>query len=61
MGPETKSYHASQLWNLVPAEIKDSPSLSTHKEKIKSWHRDKYSCRLCKTYMPVHVLCNLHT
>ena len=42
MGPETKSYRASQLWNLVPAEIKDSPSLSTHKEKIKSWHRDKY-------------------
>ena len=36
MGPETISYHAPQLWSLVPAEIKDVPSLSTFKEKIKS-------------------------
>ena len=36
MGLETISYCVSQLWNLVPTEIKDAPSLSTFKEKIKS-------------------------
>ena len=49
MGLETVSYHAPQLWNLVPTEIKDTPSLSIFKEKIKSWHCDNCPCRLCKT------------
>ena len=38
MGVETITYHAPQLWNLVPTEIKDAPSLSIFKEKIKSWY-----------------------
>ena len=36
MNLETKSYPAPQLWHLVRIEIKDAPSLSTFKEKIKS-------------------------
>ena len=31
---ETITYRAPQLWNLVPTEIKDAPSLSIFKEKI---------------------------
>ena len=40
MGLEIISYRAPQLWNLVPTEIKDAPSLSTFKEVIKSWYSD---------------------
>ena len=50
MGLETISYHASRLWNLIPTVIKDAPSLSIFKEKIKSWFCDSCPCRLCKTY-----------
>ena len=35
MDHETVTYRASQLWNLVSTEIKDAPSLSIFKEKIK--------------------------
>ena len=34
MGLETLSYCAPQLWNMVPAKIRQSPSLSAFKEKI---------------------------
>ena len=51
MGLETINYRAPQLWNLVPTEIKDAPSLSIFKENIKSWSCDNYPCRLCKTYI----------
>ena len=49
--PETITYRSPQLWNLVPTKIKDAMSLSTFKEKIKSWHCDNCRCRLCKTYL----------
>ena len=51
MDLETISYCAPQLWNLSPTEIKDALSLSTVKEKIKSWYCDNCPCRLCKTYI----------
>ena len=57
MGLETISYRTSQSWNLVPAEIKDTPFLSTFKEKIKSWHCDNCQCMLCKTW--IAILCFL--
>ena len=46
MGLETITYRAPQLWNLVPTKIKDTPSLSIFKEKIKSWYCDNCPCRL---------------
>ena len=49
VGLETISYRAPQLWNLVPTEIEDALSLSTYKEKIKSWYCENCPCRLCKT------------
>ena len=36
MGLEIMSYCALQLWNMVPTEIEQSPSLSAFKEKIKT-------------------------
>ena len=51
MGLQTIYYAASQLWNLVPREIKDVPSPSTFKKNIKSWYCDNCPCRLCKAYI----------
>ena len=51
MGLETITYRAPKLWSLVPTEIKDDPSLSTFKEKIKSWYCGSCQCRSCKTYI----------
>ena len=48
---ETITYRAPQLWNLLPTEIKDAPSLSIFKEKIKSWYCNNCPCRLCKAYI----------
>ena len=42
MGLETITYRAPQLWNLVPTVIKDAPSLSIFKEKIKSCYCDNW-------------------
>ena len=36
MAPEAITYCVPQLWNLVPTDTKDVPSLSMFKEKIKS-------------------------
>ena len=46
---EAITYRAPQLGNLVPTELKDDPSLSVFKEKIKSWCCDNRSFGLCKT------------
>ena len=35
MSLETITYREPQLWKLVPTEIKDAPTLSIFKEKIK--------------------------
>ena len=51
MGLVTITYRVPQLWNLVPKQIKDAPSLLIFKEKIKSWYCDNCPCRLCKTYI----------
>ena len=51
MGLETITYRVPQVWNLVPTVIKNDPSLSIFKEKIKSWHRDNCPCSLCKTFV----------
>ena len=53
MGLKTISYRVPELWNLVSTEIKDAPSLSIFKEKIKSWYCDNCPCRLCKTTLPL--------
>ena len=51
MGVKTITYRASQLWNLVPTELKDPLPLSIFKEKIKSWYCGNRTCGLYKTYI----------
>ena len=50
-GTETVTYKSSQLWNLVPSEIKNKDSLAQFKYGIKEWICTNCPCRLCKTYI----------
>ena len=50
-GTETVTYKSSQLWNLVPPEIKNKDSLAHFKYGIKKWICTNCPCRLCKTYI----------
>ena len=50
-GSETISYRGSQIWELVPHDIKLSKSLEEFKKGIKSWKPQGCACRLCKTYI----------
>ena len=50
-GLETIRYRGPKTWELVPAEIKKSKSLSAFKDKIKGWKPLGCTCRLCKTYI----------
>ena len=46
-GAESLSFRGSFLWNTLSDKIKQSPSLAAFKNQIKSWTRDKCTCRLC--------------
>ena len=50
-GVETIRYRGLTTWELVPAEIKNSKSLSVFKTKIKEWKPLGCTCRLCKIYI----------
>ena len=50
-GIETLRYRGPITWNLLPSELKDSPSLEVFKEKITKWKPLGCNCRLCKTYI----------
>ena len=45
-------YKANQLWNLIPENLKSSPSLTLLKNKIKLWQCLNCPCNLCKSYIP---------
>ena len=47
-GTETISYRGTEVWDIVPNEIKNSSSLEQFKQKIKSWKPLACKCRLCK-------------
>ena len=49
-GTETLSYLGPKIWKLVPCDIKESPSLSSFKSKIKYWITNECPCRLCKEF-----------
>ena len=50
-GIETISYRGTEIWDIVPNEIKNSSSLENFKQKIKSWKPLACKCRLCKVYL----------
>ena len=45
-------YKANQLWNLLPENLKSSPSLTLFKNKIKLWQCFNCPCNICKSYVP---------
>ena len=51
-GTETISFRGPKTWELVPADIKNSGSLTEFKTKIKQWVPKECSCRLCQTFIP---------
>ena len=50
-GTETVTYKAAQLWELLPYDIKNSPTLIEFKDRIKTWSPGNCLWRLCKTYL----------
>jgi len=51
-GTETFLYRGPKIWEVIPAYIKDSPSLDEFKAKIKQWKPRGCTCRLCNTFVP---------
>ena len=41
-----------KVWKMVPADIRNSVSLSTFKLKIKNWTPSNCPCRLCEVFIP---------
>ena len=50
-GTETITSLGGKIWKILPGDYKELTSLSTFKSKEINWETDKYSCRLCKTYI----------
>ena len=51
-GLNSLPYRASQLWNILPTYIKNSPSLSCFKARIKKNICMNCPCLTCRTYIP---------
>ena len=49
-GTETVIHKTAQLWELLPYDIENSPTLMEFKERIKTWSPDYCPCRLSKMY-----------
>ena len=50
-GTESLSFLGPKIWDLVPAEWKQSETLYSFKLKIKNWALFQRPCRICKTYI----------
>ena len=51
-GSESIRYRGPQLWFSLPQDIRNIESLSLFKSKIKKWHGEECSCRLCRPFIP---------
>ena len=49
-GEDSLRYFGPKIWNIVPNEVKGSPTLELFQKNIKKWN-PKCTCRLCKTYI----------
>lgn len=50
-GTQTIRFIAPKVWQMIPQEIKNSNSLKSFRDKIKSWKAIDCPCRLCKQYV----------
>ena len=51
-GTETVRNIGPQIWELIPSDIKTSPSFPFFKLKLKSWNPENCPCGVCKTFVP---------
>ena len=51
-GVDSIAFLAPKIWDIVPAEIKASVTVTQFKQKIKKWVPLDCPCRLCRTYVP---------
>ena len=56
---ETFTYLGPKLWSIILDEIKESASLETFPQKIKSWKPDSCPCRICNKYIANVGLINI--
>ena len=52
MGLETLNYRSSQLWSILPGNLRQINSLVQFKESIRKWDCTDCPSRLCKIYLP---------
>ena len=52
IGTESAFYLGRNIWEQVPAEIKNKDSLDGFKKEIKKWKPTECPCRNCKTFVP---------
>ena len=50
-GTETLRHLGPKIWNIIPSDIKNSPSLAIFKQRIKGWIPENCPCRLCRNYI----------
>ena len=50
-GRNSISFLVPNIWNAIPAEIKDSSGLHIFKKHINKWIPEPCPCSLCKTYI----------
>ena len=50
-GAESISSLAPKIWELIPDILKNETSLSSFRQKIKTWTTNKCPCRICKKYI----------
>ena len=50
-GSETLSFRGPKTWDLVPKQIKESPSINEFKAKIKHWKPMGCTCKLCEIFI----------
>ena len=46
------SYLGPNIWEQIPAEVKNKDSLDGFKNEIKKWKPSECPCRICKTFVP---------
>ena len=47
-GQESLSFRGSFLWNTLDDTIKNQPTLTAFKKRIKDWAGDKCTCKICR-------------
>ena len=58
-GQNCISYSGSEIWNSIPAELREISSFQVLKSEIKVWRPTNCPCKLCKNYIENLVFINI--